>query len=114
VYVNNNAKEINPIFPLCRLKINHMTWCKLFTYSWPGCSGEWHWLVHPLLIKHTWSWSPFTHTLTPTPSSHTQTCIYSDISTCLQRSFFSNIRASSDLSLVSQFPPVSWAPHSPK
>jgi hypothetical protein len=25
VYVNNNAKEINPIFPLCRLKINHMT-----------------------------------------------------------------------------------------
>ncbi len=36
----NNAKEINPVFLLCRLKINHMTRSKLSIYSRTGCGRE--------------------------------------------------------------------------
>jgi hypothetical protein len=31
--VNNDKKDINVIYLLCRLKINHMTRCKLCIYS---------------------------------------------------------------------------------
>jgi hypothetical protein len=40
VCINNDAKEINPVFLLCRLKMNNMMRCELWVYSWTGCNGE--------------------------------------------------------------------------
>jgi hypothetical protein len=39
-FVNNDTKDNNPVFLLCRLKINHMMRYKLCVYSSTACSHE--------------------------------------------------------------------------